>query len=220
MASITDQEIQQVVQSFGGRSFSTYDFILGLQKAFIKTWKRLEREYGAGGKGAGTQFSAFSRVAHSLNSVANRGWLTKLDYRTAPAGWGSPVIRYWTVSLDVPDFPEEVPNSTKVVEGAKKEVVVNKYERDPSARLKCIEKWGIKCAICNFDFEEKYGSRGAGYIHVHHLKPLSEIGEEYELDPAADLRPVCPNCHAMIHRSIPAIGIEEMKQLCLAVDEE
>ena len=34
---------------------------------------------------------------------------------------------------------------------------------------------------------------------VHHLTPLSEIEEEYEVDPINDLRPVCPNCHAIIH---------------------
>ncbi len=35
---------------------------------------------------------------------------------------------------------------------------------------------------------------GEGFIHVHHLKPLSEVGYEYRVDPIRDLRPVCPNC--------------------------
>jgi 5-methylcytosine-specific restriction protein A len=42
---------------------------------------------------------------------------------------------------------------------------------------------------------------------------LSEVGNEYRVDPIRDLRPVCPNCHAMIHRRIPAYSIEELKKM-------
>ncbi len=58
-----------------------------------------------------------------------------------------------------------------------------------------------------------YGQIGEGFIHVHHLKPLSEIGQEYEVDPIEDLRPVCPNCHAMLHRKKPPYTIEQLKDL-------
>lgn len=98
-----------------------------------------------------------------------------------------------------------------MTEGAKQVVTVNKYERNLAARVKCIEEWGVCCAVCGFDFEQVYGSRGAGYIHVHHLRPLGEIGKSYQLDPIKDLRPVCPNCHLMLHRTIPAISITELK---------
>jgi 5-methylcytosine-specific restriction protein A len=65
---------------------------------------------------------------------------------------------------------------------------------------------------CLFDFKEKYGGIGERYIHVHHLKPLAEIKKEYELDPIKDLRPICPNCHAIIHRRQPALTIEQLRQ--------
>ena len=71
-----------------------------------------------------------------------------------------------------------------------------------------ICKW-----LCSFDFEKKYGEIGKGFIHVHHVKPLSEINEEYEVNPIQDLRPVCPNCHVMIHKKKPAFNIEEIKSL-------
>jgi predicted HNH restriction endonuclease len=67
------------------------------------------------------------------------------------------------------------------------------------ARRQCITHYGPTCVICDFDFRAAYGSELDGFIQVHHIKPLSEIGEEYEVDPVADLRPVCPNCHAVIH---------------------
>jgi hypothetical protein len=60
-------------------------------------------------------------------------------------------------------------------------------------RARCIRRWGAACCVCGFDFALKYGSIGEGYIHVHHLRPLSEIGEEYLLNPEEDLRPVCAN---------------------------
>lgn len=113
--------------------------------------------------------------------------------------------------------PEEVDEEEvgTVPEGAKRTIQVNVYERDPNARRKCIAKWGLKCSVCSFDFVESYGELGEGFIHVHHLKPLGEIGEQYELNPVTDLRPVCPNCHAMLHRRKPALGIEELSLLLL-----
>jgi len=53
---------------------------------------------------------------------------------------------------------------------------------------------------CGFDFEEKYGIRGRDFIEVHHIKPLSENGEEIIINPQTDLICVCSNCHRMIHR--------------------
>jgi 5-methylcytosine-specific restriction protein A len=110
-------------------------------------------------------------------------------------------------------LPEEISEMETVFEGAKKLVTINVYERDSDARRKCINYWGAACVVCNFDFKKMYGALGDGFIHVHHLKPLSEIGGQYELDPISDLRPVCPNCHAMIHRSRPPISIDGLKAL-------
>jgi 5-methylcytosine-specific restriction protein A len=54
---------------------------------------------------------------------------------------------------------------------------------------------------------------GTGYIHVHHIVPLSAIKESYVVDPVTDLVPVCPNCHAIIHRKMPPYLIEEVRAL-------
>ena len=110
-------------------------------------------------------------------------------------------------------FPEVVPPNVSLREGTKKQIIVNAYERNTVARIICIRHWGAKCAICNFDFSEKYGDLGKGFIHVHHLIELSSIGEEYKVDPINDLRPVCPNCHAMLHQKRPAYTIEELNQV-------
>ena len=72
--------------------------------------------------------------------------------------------------------------------------------------------YGYKCSVCDFDFEAVYGAIGEKYIHVHHVVPLAEIRKEYVLDPIKDLIPVCANCHAIIHRSRPALTVEQLKQ--------
>ena len=57
------------------------------------------------------------------------------------------------------------------------------------------------------------------YIHVHHLRPLSEIKASYVVDPKEDLRPVCPNCHAVIHLRKPSFTLEEVLAMLAAADD-
>jgi hypothetical protein len=123
---------------------------------------------------------------------------------------------------DEETFPEEVVDAHTYYEGATKHITVNVYERSAKARRACIKCYGTDCFVCGFNFKAVYGNAGDEFIHVHHLKPLSEVGEEYKLNPEKDLRPVCPNCHAMIHRKTPAYTIEEIKELLsqrIALDE-
>ena len=110
-------------------------------------------------------------------------------------------------------LPDEVPNASTHTEGALKQVTVNAYERNWKARRECIEHYGATCCVCGFDFGARFGPEADGYIHVHHLRPLSEIGHEYKVDPITDLRPVCPNCHTVIHLGGGCRSIEEVKRL-------
>lgn len=116
--------------------------------------------------------------------------------------------------MDVP-LPEEVNEEEEgtFVEGSVRRILVNSYERSPAARLKCIKAHGIACRICGFDFGAVYGPVAEDYIHVHHLTPLSELGEGYEVDPVHDMCPVCPNCHAVIHIGGECRSIETVRQL-------
>ncbi|HVB24749.1 MAG TPA: HNH endonuclease [Ktedonobacteraceae bacterium] len=109
-------------------------------------------------------------------------------------------------------FPEEIDADShkNLFEGTKTQIYVNSYERNRYARDRCVKYYGTICVICGFDFEKTYGEIGKNVIHVHHLKPLYEIRETYIVDPIKDLRPVCPNCHVIIHRNNPAYSIEEV----------
>ena len=107
-------------------------------------------------------------------------------------------------------YPDEIEDKD-LFEGTKKQITVNAYERSSQARQECINEYGYICVICNFDFEKIYGEIGHNFIHVHHIKPLSEIDEKYKINPIEDLRPVCPNCHAMLHKRKPAYSIKEIQ---------
>jgi hypothetical protein len=100
-------------------------------------------------------------------------------------------------------------------EGSKQTIHVNKYERNQEARQKCIAHYGPNCQVCNFDFEVMYPSIGQGFIHVHHHKLISNSDGEYIIDPIKDLIPVCPNCHAMLHRKSPdqPYTVNELKNI-------
>lgn len=97
----------------------------------------------------------------------------------------------------------ELKYAQEFTEGNIIECHYDRHERDLGARLKCIEHYGCKCAICGFDFEEQYGKVGKDYIEVHHIVPLSSTEGEHKVDPINDLIPVCSNCHSIIHRRRP-----------------
>ncbi len=117
------------------------------------------------------------------------------------------------VDVITPAVPDES-TSPGLPEGARRVEVVNRFERQPGNRRACIEHYGPTCQVCGFDFGAVFGDIGEGYIHVHHVTPVSQLGPGYVIDPVTDLRPVCPNCHAMLHRRAPEpYSIEELRNL-------
>ncbi len=109
---------------------------------------------------------------------------------------------------------EELPSKKKYTEGTAFQISVNAFERSVEARQACIRIHGCSCVVCGFNFGDRFGELGEGFIHVHHLLPLAGITGEYEIDPKTDLVPVCPNCHAMLHRKRDStMEIEELKYI-------
>ena len=103
----------------------------------------------------------------------------------------------------------------EIPEGAKTQVMVNRYERHPEARRRCLDHFGYECQVCGLRFEERYGELGREFMQVHHKLPLSEIADHdnYTVNPLEDLVPVCPNCHAMLHRPAgTTLTVEELRR--------
>ena len=98
-------------------------------------------------------------------------------------------------------------------EGRLKRIEVNAYERSRVNRAICISTCGTSCIACGFDFLERYGEIGRDFIHVHHVVPVSKLAHNYRINPVIDLVPICPNCHAIIHRRDPPYEIDEIKRM-------
>lgn len=115
--------------------------------------------------------------------------------------------------LDKQRFFSQADTKHEFLEGYPNLIHLTRYERNPHARKRCLEYYGYECAVCTFSFEEKYGPIGEGYIEVHHLNPISTCSGERKMYPEHDLRPVCSNCHRIIHRRNPPYTIEELKKI-------
>lgn len=141
-------------------------------------------------------------IETKAREAGRRGKVNRVIYlRSAAERSGS----LYPNEVDNPDEPSDTN------EGQVKEVLVDRRERDPALREACIEHFGAQCQVCDLDFGKRYGEDiGDGFIHVHHLRPLAE--GERETDPVEDLRPVCPNCHAMLHQVSPPLSIQDLRQ--------
>lgn len=107
--------------------------------------------------------------------------------------------------------PDELSAPESFPEGLRRTIQVNAYERNPRAREACIRHHGVRCKVCGVSLEEEYGEAARGLIHVHHLTPLSDLDERRDVNPIEDLVPVCPNCHAVMHRREPPYTVEDLK---------
>ncbi len=87
------------------------------------------------------------------------------------------------------------------------------YERSSALRQQVLSIHGYTCMGCEFNFEKTYGDWGKGYIHVHHLSPVSQAGIT-KPDPKTDFAVLCANCHSMVHRKKDKmLGLDDLKQL-------
>ncbi|MCB5186143.1 HNH endonuclease [Methylobacillus gramineus] len=100
------------------------------------------------------------------------------------------------------------------IEGEKKKIFTTIYERDPNLRKQAILIHGSSCLACGFNFEKTYGEYGKGFIHIHHINPISTTGGPTKVNPATDLIPLCANCHAIAHRKKHyCLSLDDLKQL-------
>lgn len=98
-------------------------------------------------------------------------------------------------------------------EGRRLRITINAYERDERLRRACLRRFGFACSVCGILLSDVYGHEATGIIHIHHLEPLATRKGRGTPTSAADLRPVCPNCHSVIHARSPAFSIDEVKQM-------
>ena len=122
-----------------------------------------------------------------------------------------------TIWSDLKRNEDNLPDLDQIqsgLEGAA--VLVTHLRRERNRKLieqkkqSILSKFGkLDCEVCNFNFCQKYGSRGIEYCEVHHRIPISTIMGTMTttLD---DLAIVCSNCHRMLHVR-PWLGVEELR---------
>lgn len=62
----------------------------------------------------------------------------------------------------------------------------------------------LKCKVCGFCFEDMYGDIGKNFIEIHHERPICKYENsgniQFISEAVKNVKPLCSNCHRMIHR--------------------
>lgn len=102
------------------------------------------------------------------------------------------------------------------VEGRPAMRYVTTYERNPKLRRQALAIHGYRCLGCDLEMSERYGPYAKGLIHVHHVQPVSTYEAPKTIDPSVDLVPLCPNCHAVIHRhKVRTLSVAEVRAMVM-----
>lgn len=131
-----------------------------------------------------------------------------------PPSYEPPLRRLWRACGPTTAGRGEVVGGT-LPPDAVSAVQVSRYERDPDARRVCLAFHGTSCAACGFSFESAYGGDAPEALAVHHVVPPEMLDSGYQLDPIADLIPLCPNCHAVAHSVNPPRTVSELRNMSL-----
>jgi 5-methylcytosine-specific restriction protein A len=160
-------------------------------------WKNIELEISQG-------YSSESTVFDALFTTLLDAFCILLSLILSEESWNDP------------EFDE---SSLGKHEGSLYFQKIKKYERSRYNRALCLKYYGFKCRGCGIEMETKYGPVGSGVIHVHHIIPVSKMGGSYQLNPIKDLRPLCPNCHNVVHKTDPPLGLDSLKSLTGFVED-
>ena len=163
-----------------------------------------------------SKYASFSKEQQGLYSLKKWTFDPSENLENLFAGFDSFIRNELMVfENDISDFITKSKSEAPIYsEGEQDDFAGKKYERNPKARAACIAYHGTACVICGIDFEKAFGAEFAGKIEVHHIVPLSQIGQEYVVDPIRDLVPVCPNCHTLLHSKKDGVyTVEEIKKL-------
>jgi hypothetical protein len=107
-------------------------------------------------------------------------------------------------------------NAAQYDEGFARETVVDKKERSQKLVREARKKHGTKCKACGFDFANRYGEHGRGFIEVHHPVPLASGRRKNTVE---DVTVLCSNCHRMAHRSRETLSVAQLKRLIAAAEK-
>jgi hypothetical protein len=94
-------------------------------------------------------------------------------------------------------------------ETSKKEVKFRQRNRALVAAKKAASDYC--CEVCEFSFEKTYGPLGKAFIIAHHIEPLGGRTGASRMS-WEDIKLICANCHAMLHKQIPPLSPGELRR--------
>ncbi len=68
----------------------------------------------------------------------------------------------------------------------------------------------LKCEVCDFSFNERYGELGQNFVEAHHKIPIAKL-KKGSITRVDDIALVCANCHRMIHNGDKTISVEDLR---------
>jgi hypothetical protein len=172
--------------------------------------------------------SRYSHLALSQELATRYGCSVEdfLEYTSQGANAGrlfvcilSPTVALQIVQRDAGMTQDEsgdrviVKVGLKFVEGRLIETRMTRRERDPKARVACLEAHGFDCFVCGENLRALYAGLSTEVIHVHHEEPLSEATGQREFDAVSSMKPLCPNCHCVLHSRRPAYTLTELRRM-------
>ena len=124
-------------------------------------------------------------------------------------------IKYFDIE-ELGTWPIHLTDMEAVSEGQQKLSLHLKRERNSQIVKQAKEQFKMRnngrlfCEVCKFDFSERYGQIGEGFIEAHHKKPISKM-QPGDVTRIEDFIMVCSNCHSMLHIGNECIPHEELK---------
>jgi predicted HNH restriction endonuclease len=97
-------------------------------------------------------------------------------------------------------------------EGFRRETLTNRAERSAKLVEDAKRVHGTICRACGFDFGSFYGQHGAGFIEMHHKKPVAKLRRGGATNPK-DVVPLCANCHRMVHRGQEILTVARLRRI-------
>jgi 5-methylcytosine-specific restriction protein A len=67
-----------------------------------------------------------------------------------------------------------------------------------------ILNFNALCGLPNFESKK-----------IRHLISLADVRTRHSVDPIGDMRPLCPNCGAVIHKREPAFTVDEVNNILI-----
>lgn len=201
MQLLSQEFIDPTLSLLSGSQFTTQDFIDLFARNHPDLYNEIVAEYGIGGKGSGSHYSAKVHLAKSLSHHTGDYAVSFLRYIDAPIEWGNQVIALWECngsgeSLNWNDEQIEkdiqaVLENQEIPETQRKQLILSRIGQG-QFRKGLIDYWK-KCAAT--------GCNEIGILTASHMKPWAVSSNGERLDPYNGLL-LTPNLDRLFDRGL------------------